>query len=49
MRLSGAMAALVVVVLLAIVWASSDAWGHSFASGALAVGMVVAIARVVRR
>ncbi len=43
------MAALVVVVLLAIVWASSDAWGHSFASGALAVGMVVAIARVVRR
>ena len=43
------MAALVVLVLLAIVWASSDAWGHSFASGALAVGMVVAIARVVRR
>ena len=43
------MAALVVVVLLAIVWASSDAWGHSFASGVLAVGMVVAIARVVRR
>jgi hypothetical protein len=43
------MAALVVVVLLAVVWASSDAWGHGFASGALAVGMVVAIARVARR